>query len=489
MLNPKRQFIDKPRQTREERPVRERLKDYKEVYAPATDELIKTQADRCMDCGVPFCQAAGCPLANVIPEFNDCVSRGRFQAACDLLHASCNFPEFTGRLCPALCEGSCTLGVGFEPVSIRELEWEVVERGWRMGYIVPKPPQKRTGKKVAVIGSGPSGLVVAQMVNWAGHTVTVFEADDKIGGFLRYGVPDFKLEKWVIDRRVKLLQEEGIHFDTGVHVGEDISAHYLRSKFDAICLCSGARAPRDLPIPGRGLHGIHFAAEYLKQSNRRQAGESVAPEELIDAKDKTVVVLGGGDTGADCIGTANRQGAAKVHQYELLPQPPEGRAQDNPWPEFPRILKTTSSHEEGCERRWNINTTSFNRGEHGKGGGNGGGGGNGRLVSLTAVEVDWIKDDAGRWTMMGKTSTRFTQPCELVLLALGFVHPIHGKLLAELGIGYDERGNVKADPSGMTSVEGVFAAGDVTAGATLIVRAMTAGRRVSAAIKQYLGGR
>jgi len=473
MSNPQKKYKDIPRQEHEARTVSERLRDYAEIYLPASQEHIQQQADRCMDCGIPFCHAAGCPISNLIPDFNDCVQRGRWKEACDILHSQCNFPEFTGRLCPALCEHACTLGVGFEPVTIRELEWEIVEQGFRRGYIVARPPKTRTGKRVAVVGSGPAGLVAAQQLNWAGHSVTVYEADDRIGGFLRYGVPDFKMEKWVIDRRVNLLKEEGVVFETGVHIGEDISARYLKSRFDAICLCSGSRAPRDLAIPGRDLKGIHFALEYLEQSNRRQAGDQIAADAVIDARDKIVVVLGGGDTGSDCIGTANRQGARKVYQYELLPKPPEERTRDMPWPEFARIHKTTSSHEEGCERRWNIDTTAFN-------------GAVGILKSLTAREIEWSKDASGRWTSRPVAGTEFTLPCDLVLLALGFVHPVHGKLLADLGVEYDPRGNVKIDGQYQTSVSRVFAAGDVSMGATLIVRAMTAGRQMAAAVHRFL---
>jgi glutamate synthase (NADPH) small chain len=347
----KKSSLERPRLTRKARPVEERLKDYLEIYLPPENELIVGQAERCMDCGIPFCQAAGCPVANIIPEFNDAVARDQWEKACNLLHSRCNFPEFTGRLCPALCEAACTLGVGFDPVTIREIEWETVERGFRMGYIRPMPPKIRTGRKIAVIGSGPAGLAAAQELNWAGHTVTVFEADDRLGGYLRYGVPDFKMEKWVIDRRIDILGKEGIQFETGVRAGEDISARYLLARFDAVCLCSGSRHPRDLAVPGRDLAGVHFAMDYLEQSNRRQAGDRVAEDRVIDARGKVVVVLGGGDTGSDCVGTANRQGAQEVHQFELLPEPPVERADDMPWPRYPMLRRVSSSHEEGCLRR------------------------------------------------------------------------------------------------------------------------------------------
>ncbi|MCX7045606.1 MAG: glutamate synthase subunit beta [Candidatus Sumerlaeota bacterium] len=476
MANPKKTYMDRARATRTARPAEERVKDYREIYPAPADEHIMGQADRCMDCGVPFCQAAGCPMGNTIPEFNDAVSRGRWKEACDLLHVHCCFPEFTGRLCPAPCEFSCTLGVNFEPVTIRELEWEIVERGFKEGYIVPHPPAHRTGKKAAVIGSGPAGLAAAQRLNWAGHTMTVFESDDRLGGFLRYGVPDFKMEKWVVDRRIDLLRNEGVLFETGVRVGEDISAKYLREKFDAVCLCSGARAPRDLKVPGRELKGIYFAMEYLEQSNRRQADETIPPEREIDAKDKIALILGGGDTGADCVGTANRQGSRQVMQFELLPKPPENRTPDMPWPYYPMILRTSTSHQEGCERRWSINTKSF-QGE------------NGALKSLTACELDWTQDAAGRWQMKEKPGTDFTMDVDLVLLALGFLYPAPSKLLTDLGVALDERGNVKANAAGMTSVEGVFAAGDVAMGATLVVRAMAAGKRAAEAIRRYLANR
>ena len=473
MSNKKKVFVNLPRETYTPRPVKERVQDYREIYLAPGDVHLSRQSDRCMDCGIPFCQYCGCPVTNVIPEFNDAVSEGRWQEACELLHSMCNFPEFTGRLCPAPCEAACTLSVNFEPVTIREIEWAIVERGFAEGYIRPRPPATRTDKRVAVIGSGPAGLVVAQNVNRAGHRVTVFEADDRIGGFLRYGVPDFKMEKHVIDRRVDLLKAEGIAFETGVLVGEDVSARYLQSKYDAVCLCNGSRHPRDLTIPGRDLKGIHFAMEYLEQSNRRQAGDVIAPESAIDARDKVVLVLGGGDTGSDCVGTANRQGAAAVHQFELLPCPPEGRNADMPWPTFPRLLRSSSSHKEGCQRRWSINTQAFD-------------GVDGRLTAVTGCEVDWSQDDQGRWSMKDRPGTAFTMPVDLVFLALGFVHPVHGALLGDLGVELDKRGNVAIDAAGMTSVPGVFASGDVTRGATLIVTAMSVAKTVAAQINQYL---
>ena len=472
-VNRKKAFVDRPRKSRETRPVAERVKDYREVYREPSEGDIIGQASRCMDCGIPFCHASGCPLANIIPELNDQVGEGRWKEACDLLHTTSNFPEFTGRLCPALCEAACTLGVGFEPVTIRDVELEVVERGWRDGYIVPRPPEKRTGRKVAVVGSGPAGLVAAQILNWAGHRVTVFESDDRVGGFLRYGVPDFKLEKWVIDRRVDLLVQEGIIFETGVNVGEDVSAHYLLEKFDAVCLCAGSREPRDLPIPGRELKGVYLALEYLGQSNRRQMGDAVSPEELIDAKGKVVVILGGGDTGADCVGTANRQGARKVWQFELLPEPPRTRTDEMPWPSYPAILRSSTSHEEGCEQRWSIQTKEFL-------------GANGALTGLRACELDWTKDEGGAWRMQERPGSEFTQEADLVLLALGFVRPDHDRLLTDLGVEFDARGNVRIDAGYMSSVDRVFAAGDVTMGASLIVRAMNAGRQMAEAVKRYL---
>jgi glutamate synthase (NADPH/NADH) small chain len=424
-----------------------------------------------MDCGVPFCHGAGCPLANRIPEFNDLIYRGRWREASDNLHSTNNFPEITGRICPAPCESACTLGINDDPVLIRHIEYQVAERAFAEGWIRPLPAEKKTGKRVAIVGSGPAGLAAAQQLARAGHDVTVFEKDERVGGLLRYGIPDFKLEKRIIDRRVQQLAAEGVKFQTGVMVGQDISARYLRKMFDAICLTMGAGEPRDLKVPGRGFENIVFAMEYLTQQNRLNFGEKIPTRELINAKDKTVVVIGGGDTGSDCVGTARRQGAREIHQYEILPQPPEARPGDTPWPTWPRVLRTSSSHEEGCHRRWCVLTKKFT----GRGT---------RVEELHGIEVGWTQGPSG-WTMKELPGTEFHLKVDLVLLAMGFVHVVHPGLVEQLGLKTDDRGNVTASGA-MTSEEGVFAAGDTTLGASLVVRAIKAGRDVAAAIDQWL---
>ncbi|MHB9154880.1 MAG: glutamate synthase subunit beta [Endomicrobiales bacterium] len=470
-----RGFLKHKRQSTHYRPLDERLKDYNDVSPLRSDEDSLTQAGRCMDCGTPFCHGS-CPVGNYIPEWNDLVFGKHWEKALQLLMASNNLPEITGRLCPALCEHACVLGINDEPVTIRENELAIVEHGFKTGLIKPRLPRKRTGRKVAVIGSGPAGLACADQLNKAGHTVVVFEKDGKAGGWLRYGIPDFKLEKWVIDRRVDLMKNEGIEFRTGVEAGRDVTAGHLLKEFDALCLAGGSRVPRDLAIEGRELKGIHFATDYLVQSNRRVAGETFPEDRLIDAKGKRVAVIGGGDTGSDCVGTANRQGAASVVQLELLPKPSGSRTAEFPWPKYPLLLKTTSSHEEGCERQWSVATGKF----LGKGG---------AVSRLSCVKVEWEKDAQGRPAMKEVPGSGFEIEADLVVLALGFLFPQKKGLIEALALELDGRGNVKTDETCRTSVQQVFAAGDMRRGQSLIVWAVSEGRRAAHFIDRFLMGK
>ena len=456
------------------RPIDERLKDYKTVYLEYTDDFIKAQASRCQDCGIPFCHGFGCPVMNMIPDWNDLVFKERWQEALNLLHSTNNFPEITGKVCPSPCEEACTLNVGMEPVTIRNIELAIIEKGFENGWVVPQPPTSRTGKSAAIIGSGPAGLVAAQNLNRQGHKVTVYEKDDKIGGFLRYGIPDFKLEKNYIDRRVSQLEAEGVEFITNVHVGDDIKVKVIKNSYNVILLSCGSRDSRDLPIEGRDLNGIHFAVDYLKQSNMRVAGVKIAQKDLIDAKGKNVVVIGGGDTGADCIGTSKRQGAKNVYQLEILPRPSNERAEDTPWPMYAKKFRSGSSHNEGCERKWNVMTKKFV--------------GKDRVEGLVCVEVEWSKDDSGNWQMKEKQGSEFEIKADMVLLAMGFTHTVHDKLLEDLGVDFDNRGNIKTDHFGygMTNIEGVFSAGDAARGASLIVHAFAHAGDVSKEIDKYL---
>jgi glutamate synthase (NADPH/NADH) small chain len=428
-----------------------------------------------MDCGVPFCHNYGCPLGNVIPEFNDLMARGRWREAADMLHLTNNFPEITGRVCPALCEAACTLGLGDQPVTVRQNELAIVERAWQEGWITPQSPERESGFKVAVVGSGPAGLAAAQQLRRAGHQVTVYDQSDAAGGLLRYGIPDFKLEKRIIDRRVRQMGLEGVTFELDVRVGEDVSAAYLRKRFDAVCLCLGAGAPRDLPVPGRDLDGVHFAMEYLVQQNRRLAGRPIGGPEIL-AGGRKVAVIGGGDTGADCLGTALRQGARSVHQLEILPRPPAERDPSTPWPMWPHLLRSSPAHEEGGERRWSVATSAFM-------------GSSGRVQRLAGYEVRWtIPDRGGRPEMNPIPGSEFEMDADLVLLAMGFVGPQPSRLIRELEVDLDSRGNVAVDEMKHTSVDGVFAAGDVTSGAWLVVRAVAAGRRMARSVDRFLTG-
>jgi glutamate synthase (NADPH/NADH) small chain len=462
-------FIEFEREAPFRRPVDERLSDYSEVDVIVDAEALKRQGARCMDCGIPFCQS-GCPLGNIIPDWNDLVYRDRWREAYERLAATNNFPEFTGRICPAPCESACVLGITEDPVTIEQIERAVVERAFEEGWIEPIPPVERSGKTVAVVGSGPAGLACADQLNRAGHTVTVFERHDRPGGLLRYGIPDFKLEKGVLDRRLDLMAADGVLFVTGVEVGRDIPSDELAT-FDASVLCGGATLPRDLPIEGRSLAGIHFAWDYLQQQNRRVAGDSVGPPsaEPILADGKHVVVIGGGDTGSDCVGTANRQGAISVTQFELLPVPPDVRPAHQPWPYMPTLLSVTSSHEEGADRHWSVMTRRF-------------GGQDGRVDSLETVEA--AQDSTGRFVAV--EGTERTWPADLVLLAIGYVGPEREGLLADLGVELDGRGNVAAESGYMTSVPGVFAAGDLRRGQSLVVWAISEGREAARAVDEYL---
>lgn len=466
-------FLKIERKDSKYRPVKERIKDYKEVSLQRSDEQSKEQASRCMDCGTPFCQWA-CPIGNYIPEWNDAVLAGHWEKAFRLLNASNNLPEITGRVCPALCEFSCVLGINDEAVTIRENGLSIIEYAFKNGLVKPNPPKLRSGKKVAVIGSGPAGLATAVWLNMAGHKVTVFERDERIGGIIRYGIPDFKLEKSLIDRRVDLWKEEGIEFKTKANVGKDIKAGELLKKFDALCLTIGSRMARDLKIEGKELNGIHFAMDYLIQSNKRVSGQKFSSEELIDAKDKKVVIIGGGDTGSDCVGTANRQGAGFIVQIEVLPKPSEVRSEEFPWPVYPVLLKTTSSHEEGCQRRWSVLTKKFI-------------GAKGRVKKLSCVEVEFVRTgDSSPPVMKELSGTEFEIEADLVILAVGFLHPEHTGLVAELGLELDSRGNLRSGRNFMTSKRGVFCAGDARCGQSLIVRAISEGREAARYIDTYL---
>jgi glutamate synthase (NADPH/NADH) small chain len=472
-------FIKYKRQDVGHRQVEQRIQDFNELELPLTPDAIRQQAARCMDCGIPFCHGVGCPLNNVIPDINDLIYKGRWEQACRMLHATNNFPEITGRVCPAPCESACTLSINDEPVLIKHIEFQIVERGFEHGWIKPMPAPEKTGKRIAVIGSGPAGLAAAQQLARAGHDVVIFEKDERVGGILRYGIPDFKLEKRIIDRRLDQLAAEGVEFETGVEVGEDISARYLHKMFDCVCLAMGARHPRDLAVTGRGYENILFAMDYLTAQNKLCSGEPFAAvrrngieqAKVVTAKDKVVAVIGGGDTGSDCVGTARRQGAKKIYQFEILPKPPENRPPDTPWPMWPRVMRTSTSHEEGCERRWGIMTKKFSGYET-------------RVGRLHACEVEWIEKDGG-WKINEIPGTDFVLEVDLVILALGFLHVEHEGLIKDLDLQLDGRGNVRINEY-QTSVPWVFAAGDTISGASWVATAINSGRGAAAAIDKWL---
>jgi glutamate synthase (NADPH/NADH) small chain len=470
-------FLEYKRQEPRKRTVAERIKNYQEFEIPLSVKELQKQAARCMDCGVPSCHSFGCPVANRIPDWNEMVYRGHWQRALELLHATNNFPEITGRICPAPCEPACTLSINQEPVTIKHIELQIVEMGWRNGWIHPEIPFRKTGKKVAIIGSGPAGLAAAQQLVRAGHNVAVFEKSDRIGGLLRYGIPDYKLDKSIIDRRLDHMIQEGIHFETSVDAGVDLSTRYMKRSFDVILLTTGATIPRDINVRGRGLEGIHFAMDFLTQQNRRNAGDQIPAGEEINARDKQVVVIGGGDTGADCVGTAIRQGARKITQIELLPKPPLERVAENPWPTWPNILRTATAHEEGCERLWSVLTKGFSSTTA-----------NAIAVkSLRCVKLDWSTDSQNNKIFREIRNSDFEIPADLVLVAAGFVHAEHGALVNELELPQDQYGNIAVDKNYMTSNKAVFAAGDCVRGASLVVTAIQQGRKLAESVNCYLG--
>lgn len=465
-------FMEFTRELPKKADPKTRIKEYKEFVNDWTDEQSNQQSARCMNCGIPFCHS-GCPLGNIIPEFNDAVYQKNWDLAYEVLTSTNNFPEFTGRICPAPCEASCVLGINQPPVAIEQIEKTIIENAFKNGLVKPRIPSERTGKKIAVVGSGPAGLAAAAQLNYAGHWVTVFERDEKPGGLLRFGIPDFKLDKWVVERRVKLMEEEGVTFKTNANVGVNVKVSDLQYEYDAIVLTGGSTIPRDVKIPGRELKGVYFAMEFLPQQNRRVSNLPQKKEDIL-ATGKNVLVIGGGDTGSDCVGTSVRHGAKSVTQIELLSKPPEGKNENTPWPNWPMILRTSTSHEEGCERQWAINTKEFI------------GDGNGNLKAVKMVEVDWVMED-GRPKMTEKPGSEKIIDCELALIAAGFLHPQQEGMLNEIGVEYDERGNVKTT-NYQTTVNKVFAAGDMRRGQSLVVWAISEGRECARAVDEFLMG-
>ncbi|HLH75367.1 MAG TPA: glutamate synthase subunit beta [Candidatus Binataceae bacterium] len=466
-------FLEIAREAPQRRPVKERLRDWREFDLKMPEDKLRAQAARCMDCGVPFCHK-GCPLGNIIPDWNDLVYRGRWREAITRLHATNNFPEFTGRICPAPCEEACVLNINNNPVTIKLLEKNIIDHAFAEGWVAPMKSIRATGKRVAIVGSGPAGLACAQQLARAGHRVTVMERSDRVGGLLTYGIPDFKLEKWIVMRRIEQMAAEGVEFRTSCTVGVDYPAERLRQEFDAVCLTIGATKPRDLSIPGRELDGIHFAMDFLPLQNQLNFGDQLAPGRMISAHGKRVVILGGGDTGSDCLGTSNRQGALSVAQFELLAKPPAERTAEMPWPQWPMILRTSTSHEEGVIRDWSVNTKSFS-------------GEGGRVKRLHGVRLEWQRHD-GRMAMRELPGTDFEIECDLVLLALGFLGPETEGAVSQLGLKLDSRGNIACDANYMSSEAGIFAAGDARRGQSLVVWAIWEGREAARCIDQYLMG-
>ena len=471
-------FMQHERETPISRPIDKRLQDHLEVYDPLSEEKYMEQGARCMDCGVPFCQSdKGCPLGNMIPDWNDMVYQGKWEEALTLLLKTNNFPEFTGRICPAPCEGACVLGINELPVSICKIEEAIAEKGFDKGFIKANQPKHRTGKKIAIVGSGPAGLACADQLNQAGHSVTVYEKSDRVGGLLMYGIPGFKLDKKVVKRRVKLMEDEGVTFITSVNIGVDILLKKLVDDFDAVVLCGGSEKPRDLPIEGRDLDGVHYAMEFLPQQNKRNEGDVVSREVAIVAKDKNVLIIGGGDTGSDCLGTSLRQGAENVYQFELLPKPPGERKPTNPWPQWPMIMRVSSSHQEAKSeiRQFSVSTKKFSGVE-------------GKLNKVHASQVKFGDPDpeTGRAPLIEVPGSEFELDVDLVLLAMGFVHPVHEGMISEIGVKLDDRGNVWCDEDKMTSIDGVFVAGDMARGQSLVVWAIAEGREAARGVDKYL---
>jgi glutamate synthase (NADPH/NADH) small chain len=468
-------FMEIPRQDRDYAPVKERTRHFKEFIIALPEGEVRQQAARCMDCGIPYCHQ-GCPINNLIPDWNDLVYRDNWREALEVLHSTNNFPEFTGRVCPAPCETACTLNLSDTPVTIKTIECAIIDKGWEKGWIIPQIPVHRTGKRVAIIGSGPAGLACAQQLARAGHAIVVFEKHPRIGGLLAYGIPDFKLSNHLIDRRIAQMQAEGVEFRPNSHVGINVSVHKLLAEFDALVLTGGAEQPRDLAIPGRELYGIHFAMDYLIQQNQRNEGRVIPREKEILAHDKDVVVIGGGDTGADCVGTAVRQGARSITQLEIMPKPPLRENKWLTWPNWPMKLRTSTSHEEGCERDWSVGTKAF-------------WGENGWVTAVQAVQLEWQQQANGHWVVREIPKSEFIIKAELVLLAMGFLHPIHEGLLTQLGVALDKHGNVQANAVNyQSSLNKVFAAGDIRRGQSLVVWAIREGRQCARAVDEYLMG-
>lgn len=468
-------FMEIAREEPASLPVAERIHFFKEFSIALPESAVGRQGARCMDCGIPFCQT-GCPVNNIIPDWNDLVYRQQWQTALDVLHSTNNFPEFTGRICPAPCEEACTLNINNDPVTIKNIEHAIIDKGWEEGWVQPQIPLVKTGKRVAIVGSGPAGLACAQQLSRAGHAVKLFEKNDRIGGLLRYGIPDFKMEKYLIDRRIQQMQAEGVEFRLSQHIGVNVEAKALLNEFDALVITAGSESPRDLTVPGRDLKGIYFALRFLEQQNRRVAGETIPADISLTAKGKHVVVIGGGDTGSDCVGTSIRQGAASVTQFELMPQPPESENKPLTWPNWPMKLRTSSSQEEGCKRDWSVATKSFS-------------GVDGNVKTLHAIRLAWQKDEQGVMKMQEISGSEFDLKADLVLLAMGYLHPVPGGMLEQLGVALDPRGNIKADVERyQTSVAKVFAAGDSRRGQSLVVWAIREGRQAARAVDEFLMG-